>query len=186
VSQEVYKKKDVAWWLSIYYLFAGLIYITISIIIIALLNTNVQVLLDLLTFILLMLGISRLLYGVFSKDSAVALRILKTIIGVAVIVLSGFDFYIREPTNFSKITLLAVGILLVSALRISVGILDKSETKWFRIMLVVIGSITFIISILFLIFPEWDINVYVILLAVSFILQGLAKLNSAIKVFEKK
>lgn len=167
-------------------MFAGLIYITTSIIIIALLSANDQILLDLLKFVLLLLGISRLLYGIFSKESLLLLRILKTIVGAAIIAISTLDFFIRETDYPTQITLLAVGILLISALRISVGIIDKSEAPWYRVLLIVIGSITFIISILFLIFPNWNIDVYVILLAVSFILQGVAKINSAIKIFEKK
>ena len=186
MSSVVVKRKDVPWWLSIYYLFIGLIYIIISIIIIALQNASIQLLLDLLTFILLLLGISRLLYGIFNKDSTKLLRILKTIVGIGIIVLSSIDFYIRETNYSTQITLLAIGILILGTVRISAGFLDKKEANWYRIMLIVVGSITSIISILFLIFPGWETSIYIILLAVSFILQGLTKLNYAIRIFEKK
>ncbi len=154
-------------------------------VIFGLLNSNLQVSLDLLKIILLLLGISRLLYGIFSKDPSKLIRILKTLVGIGIIVLSSIDFFIRE-TNFpTQITLLAIGILIIGVLRITVGLLDKSEANWFRIIMVSIGSITLTISILFLIFTGWETSIYVILLAVSFILQGLTKINYALEVFEK-
>ena len=186
MSRENLRKKDIPWWLSIYYLFTGLIYITLSIIIIALLNANVQILLDLLTFILLLLGISRLLYGIISKDLPTLLRVFKVVAGTGVIVISSIDFYIRETNFTAQITLLAIGTLIIGALRISVGFLDKNEAKWFRIMLIIIGSAAIVISVLFLIFSKWDLSIYVILLSATFILLGLTKLNYAIRVFEKK
>jgi uncharacterized membrane protein HdeD (DUF308 family) len=185
VSSKTIQKKDVPWWLSIYYLFAGLIYIIISMVIFGLLNSNLQLLLDLLTIVLLLLGISRLLYGIFSKDPSKFIRILTALVGIGIIALSGADFFIRESNFPTQITLLAVGILIISVLRITVGVLDKSEVNWFRIIQISIGTITLTISILFLIFTSWDTSIYVILLAVSFILQGLTKIEYAIEVFEK-
>ena len=185
MSAEVVKRKDIPWWLSIYYLFTGLSYIVLSTIIIALPKENETLLFDLLTVILLFLGVSRVLYGIFRSDSSLVLRIPKTIVGIAIIVLSGIDFYFRE-TNSARIILLAVGILLLGAVRIAVGIIDKSEEKWFRVMLVIIGSISAVISILFLIFSGWPLSIYIILLAVAFILQGFTKINYALRVFEKK
>ena len=184
MSGKPIKKKNVPWWLSIYNLFVGLIYITISMVILALLNFNIQILLDLLTLILILIGISRLLNGIFANDPNIFLRILKSILGVGIIILSSFIFHIRDIDYSLQITLLAVGILINSTLRIVVGFLDKREAKWYRIVL--IGSITLVISILFLIFPAWSMKIYIILLTVSFILNGLVKLNYAFKAFEKK
>ncbi len=186
MSEKLIEKKDVPWWLSIYNLFVGLIYITISMVILALLNFNIQILLDLLTLILILIGISRVLNGIFANDPRIFLRILKFILGVGIIILSSFIFHIRDIDYSLQITLLAVGILINSTLRIVVGFLDKSEAKWYRIVLIIIGSITLVISILFLIFPAWSMKVYIILLTVSFILNGLVKLNYAFKAFEKK
>jgi uncharacterized membrane protein HdeD (DUF308 family) len=186
VTNEVIKKKEVPWWLSIFYLFAGLIYILISVISLGMLNSDVQVLLDLLTVVLIFLGISRLLYGIFIKDLIRLIRISKILVGTALIILGSIDFFIRESDFVTQITLLVIGILLISVLRITVGLMDKSEADWFRIMLISIGSITFLISLLFLIFPRWNITIYIILLAVSFILHGFTKINYSIKIFDKK
>ena len=186
MTNKVIKKKEVPWWLSIFKLSAGLVYITISVISLGILSSSVQVLLDLLTFVLILLGIARLLHGIFIKDQIMLIRIAKILVGTALIILGSIDFSIRESDFLTQITLLAVGILIISVLRTAVGILDKSEENWFRIMLISIGSITFVISLLFLIFPSWNITIYIILLAVSFILQGFAKINYAFRIFEKK
>ena len=174
------------WWLSIYNVFVGLIYITISTTILALLNVDIIVLIDLLTITLLLIGVSRILNGIFSGKSKQYLRILKIPVGLLLIIMSIVVFVFRDTHITLQILLITIGILVNSVLRIIIGVYDKNEDFWFRIILISIGTLTLIISCLLLIFPSWGVIPFIILLAISFILNGIARLNYAIKLFKTK
>jgi uncharacterized membrane protein HdeD (DUF308 family) len=186
VSKTIQNYPEFPWWLSIYNVFIGLIYITLSTLILALLNIDIQVLIDLLNVTLLLIGVSRILNGIFGEKSRSYIRILKTIIGIVLLVLGIIVFSFRNTNIALQILLITIGILVNSILRIIIGIYDKSEAFWFRIILLTLGSLTLIISCLLLIFPSWGVIPFIILLAISFILNGIARLNYAVKLIKTK
>jgi len=159
----------------------GVVYIAFSITIIGVLSLDFLIKISILSSALLVIGFIRILNGFFIKKSNMKIRISKVVVGFILFGVGIVIFSLQNLTDYEKIIIAASGLILNSVLRIFEGFLDRGIEFWMRLVLIVIGIVTLVVSVLVLIVPNWEINTFMILLAISLAFTGIARVFYAIK-----
>lgn len=71
--------------------------------------------------------------------------------------------------------LVAVALLIIGIIRIVLGIQSKKFDNWFRILVIIIGILTVILSILVLLIPDLGGDIVVIMISLSLLVNGVVR-----------
>ena len=71
--------------------------------------------------------------------------------------------------------LIAVALLIIGIIRIVLGIQSKKFDNWFRILVIIIGILTVILSILVLLIPDLGGDIVVIMISLSLLVNGVVR-----------
>lgn len=175
------KTPPTPWWVSMTNVFIGIIFIAFAATIIGSLNQDFIFHISILTAAIIAIGLVRILNGFFVKKSRTSIRLLKVIIGSILVPLGIITISMQSLDFHDKIVLIASGLIINSILRIIIGFFDLGTEFWTKLILIVIGTITLVICIIVLVYPSWGINTFLILLAISLLLNGIARIFYAIR-----
>jgi len=166
----------------------GLMIIILSLIVIVFSNAALLSIMILMSIALFFAGTGRL-YNVFANQKLnKSAKILKFIVGLLAIILSLVIIIITivEPTTsiLLLINLFGYMFIIIGVSRIAIGLLVENFTKEYRFFLVLVGIISFIFAFIVIFYPTIGYFVLVILLSMSLLINGLARVLSAL--FERK
>jgi len=162
----------------------GLIIIILSILIIILSNIVLLSLMILLSITLLFAGIGRISNAFLNERLNKTGKAIKYLTGILAITVSISIMIITiiDPTfsvliliNLVGCTLIAIGIT-----RIFIGIMMQKYSKKYRFILFIVGITSLIFALLVLIFPTFGYFVVVMLLSLSLLLNGFARISYAL------
>ena len=165
-------------------IFVGLIIIILSILTLILSNIVLISLIILLSIALLFSGIGRISNAFLNERLNKAGKALKYLTGILAIVISISIMIITiiNPTFSIIILINLVGYILIaiSISRIFIGIMMQKYSKKYRFILFIVGIASLIFALLVLIFPTFGYFVIVILLSLSLLLNGFARVTYAL------
>ena len=169
-------------------LVVGLIIIVLSVLVIIFSNAALLSIMGLFSIAILFIGIGRL-YNAFSNEKLSKLvKALKFITGVLAIILSIIILIVTliEPVSsiLLLINLLGYMFIIIGVSRIAVGILVEDYSNVYRVFLALVGIFSFFFAFIVLLYPTFGYFVLVILLSLSLLINGLARVLFA--VFERK
>lgn len=157
----------------------GLIIIFLSILVIIFSSAALLSLMILLSIALLFAGIGRL-YNSFANEQLNKIaKIIKFLVGLLAIVIS-LTILILSIINPSVSILLLINLfgysfIIIGCARIAIGFLVEKYTKQYRFFLVLVGIVTFVFAFIMILFPTFGYFVLVILLSLSLLFNGLAR-----------
>ncbi len=168
-------------------LIVGLIVILLSILVIIFSSAALLSIIILLSIALLFAGIGRL-YSAFADEKLNKIaKGLKIIVGILEIIISLTVIIITiiEPTIsiLLLINLFGLIFIVIGASGIAIGLLVEKFTKQYRFLLILIGIISFVFAFIVLFYPTFGYFVLVILLSLSLLFNGFARVLYAL--FEK-
>lgn len=175
------KTPPTPWWVSMTNVFVGMIFIAFALTIVGAINLDFVVHISILVAAIITIGLVRILNGFFVKKSRTSIRLLKITIGSLLVPLGIITISMPNLGDYDKIVLIASGLIANSLLRIIIGFYDLGIEFWIKMILIVIGTITLVISVLVLVFPGWGVNTFMILLAISLLLNGITRIFYAIR-----
>jgi uncharacterized membrane protein HdeD (DUF308 family) len=109
------------------------------------------------------------------------LRILQISLGIVSVIISGLVISnIFVAAGFIT-TLLAIALLAIGIERLVIEILSRSSTKLSKIFNILFGALTIILSIIVITYPSITTSFILLLLSVSLIVIGIARIISTIK-----
>jgi uncharacterized membrane protein HdeD (DUF308 family) len=128
----------------------------------------------------MLMGIIRLT-NAFSDEKLSNLKVVtRFITGAILIIFSIVVIFItlNDPTYSISvlIMLLAIALLIMGIGRLAVGLVAKRFDLWFRVVLMVIGIGTIILSIIIFFMPTIGAVVLLILLSVTLLINGVGRL----------
>jgi uncharacterized membrane protein HdeD (DUF308 family) len=110
-----------------------------------------------------------------------ALRILQIVLGIISVIISGLVIsHIFIAVEFIT-TLLAIALLAIGIERLGMGILSRLSSKSSKISNIILGALTIILAIIVIIYPSITTSFILVLLSVSLIVIGIARIISTIK-----
>ena len=171
------KSKEAFSWLSVLNVSTGIIFIvlaTVSMLDTALLTSVVIILFGVS---LLVLGITRLLIGIYwamQTPLGKKLRIITGSIVISIALVVIISAYFLNETIL--LILLASALILNGALRVTIGIINKQLPTWFRILLAIVGLTTIAFAIVTIIYAKYGYFTVIILLALIFIFSGFTRI----------
>lgn len=138
-----------------------------------------------LSLVLLISGLGRLINSISEakfKSIDTNARFFSGIIAV-VFAMAAIIVTINDPVLALDIWyfLLAGALLIMGIARLIIGILLKDSEKWYKIFIILIGGVTILLSILVLVIPELGAIYIVVMISISLILNGLARVILGIK-----
>lgn len=131
------------------------------------------------TVILLISGISRVYISINVEDLSNIGKATKFVSGFILIIFS-FVVFIKtlgDPTFSTEILIffLTIGLLIIGIARVGTGVVNKKFIKWFRILLVIVGSITIVLNLIIVIAADLDNIIEIYLLATSLFINGFTR-----------
>jgi len=164
----------------VFHIIMGLIAIAAAFVILAEPGLGIFTLVLILSLVLLVLGVSRLGRGLshnlYSKKHR-ALDIVAGILGIILGLVVLADPMLGAST---LVLLLAFAAMFYGITTIALGALATRLPKWVRGFLVVTGILSVIFSFVVLVFPALGALTLVVLLTVSFLVNGIESIVSAI------
>jgi len=159
----------------------GLIIIILSILTIIFSYTAVLTLIILLSIALLFAGIGRISNAFLNEKLNKIGKVIKYSTAILAIIVSIFILVITivNPTFSITVLINLVGytLLVIGIARIFIGIMMEKYSKKYRFILIIVGIISFIFAFFILIFPTFGYFVIVILLSLSLMLNGFARIT---------
>jgi uncharacterized membrane protein HdeD (DUF308 family) len=143
-------------------------------------STTLLFLIYVIAFTIMLMGISRLI-NAFSDEKISNFKVItRFITGVVLLIFSIVVIIItlNDPTYSISILifLLAVALLIMGIGRFFIGLFAKKFDVWFRIALMVIGMVTIVLSIIIFFIPTVGAIYLLIMISVSLLINGLARL----------
>ncbi|MFW9920739.1 MAG: DUF308 domain-containing protein [Candidatus Thorarchaeota archaeon] len=129
----------------------------------------------LMSISLIALGFARLAKAISVKELSVLSRFLNVMAGVLAIFMALLVFVFSSLAIELLILLVALGLLVIGIVRVSVGLLEEEVPGWGRILHFVVGLMTLVIALFALFFSTIGFYVLAVVLAVSFISNGIAR-----------
>lgn len=163
-------------WLRILNVFFGLFLILISGYIIVNAEATIVTLLIFFIFLLLLSGLIRILNGIFDNHLTKKIRLVNFVLGLLLIGLGIIIWYIPDIGVDILIYLLAFGLMLQGISRIAVGGADSLLANWFRILLILLGVISIVLSSLVILLPDLGLAVLILLLSYGFLISGIGRI----------
>lgn len=158
----------------------GLLIILLALMIFIFPNTTLAFLVFIIAFAIMLMGIVRLI-NAFSDEKLSNFKVItRFITGIILMSFSIIVVFItlNDPAYSISvlIMLLAIAILIMGIGRLFIGLFAKKFDSWFRIVLVVIGLLTIILSIVIFFIPEVGEIVLLVLLSINLLLNGIGRL----------
>jgi uncharacterized membrane protein HdeD (DUF308 family) len=170
-------------WLRALHVLFGFLAIAASVIVIALPGIAIFTLLFILSFTLIFLGIARITHSYASKLWSKGHRALHAVAGVLAIIL-GFVVLLFPMLGVGTlILLLAFAMLIYGVASLLIGGAAAASVlpKWERALLVIVGALSVIFALIVIVFPAIAVLTLVVMLSVSFLLNGLQNIISGIR-----
>jgi uncharacterized membrane protein HdeD (DUF308 family) len=155
--------------------------IALSILVLVYPQPAVLTLIFTLSIALLVVGIAEMLAGMLAKYLSGGLRALRVGAGLLVLWVASMALGYPPVSIRVLINLLSFGQLINGITGAAIGSFAKTLTKRLRILLVLGGLLTIIVSIFIFVHPTLGSLALVYLLAISFLLNGVAKFALTIK-----
>ena len=131
------------------------------------------------TVILLISGISRVYISINNEDLSNIGKATKFVSGFILIIVSFVVFIttLGDPTFSTEILIffLTIGLIVIGIARVGTGVVNQKFIKWFRIFLVIVGSITIVLSLISIIAAESDVTITIYLIATSLFINGFTR-----------
>lgn len=157
----------------------GVIIMILSTIIFFYTSTALIFIIYIFTIIILLSGISRVNVSINNEKLSNMGKATKFISGVALIIISFVIFIttLGNPATSTDILIffLTLGLLIIGIARVGTGVVNEKFIKWFRILLVIIGLITIVLSLISIITAESDITITIYLIATSLFVNGFTR-----------
>ena len=163
-------------WLRIINILAGILYIILSFLVLIDIGFATFTLLIILAVSLMLIGLSRIVNGIFIPKQRLFLRILKIIVGILLLPLALIVITYPALGIDVLIILLAGGLIANGVLRIIIASADVNIPNWFRVLLFILGILTILLGIIVIISFDYGMLVLILLLALSFIFAGVARI----------
>jgi len=166
-------------WIRILEIVLGAIAIAASGIVLANPDTTTVLIVMLLSISLLVVGISSIITGAVVSHLPKSLRGIK--IGMGIVAIIGSIFSIANPVAaaLAFVNLIAIFVLIYGAGLIAEGI-GRKESKASKIASIVIGVIVVILSAILLALPGFTLVLLIMILSISLLLNGIARIISGI------
>ncbi|MFX0039232.1 MAG: DUF308 domain-containing protein [Promethearchaeota archaeon] len=158
----------------------GFLVIGLSIFVIIFYQISVIILIIILAVAILLSGIGRLLNALFNKKLNKYGIVTKFITGLIAITVSMFvlitSIFNQTLSQILFINLYGLTLFLIGIARIIIGSTTEKYKKANRIFLIFIGSITLCFSLIIMIFPNAENFVALLLISLTLIFNGLARI----------
>ncbi|MBY8980205.1 MAG: hypothetical protein KGD72_07425 [Candidatus Lokiarchaeota archaeon] len=161
------------------YIINGIMIMILSTIIFFYTSTALIFIIYIFTFIILLSGISRVNVSINNEKLSNIGKATKFISGFVLIIIS-FVIFITTLGNPSTSTdllifLLTIGLIIVGIARVGTGVVNQKFIKWFRIFLVIVGSITIVVNLIIVIAADLDTIMAIYLIATSLFINGFTR-----------
>ena len=158
----------------------GLLIVILAMMIFIFPNTTLTFLVFIISFAVMLMGIVRLV-NAFSDEKLSNIKVItRFITGIILMIFSMIVIFItlNDPAYSISILimLLALAILNMGIGRLFIGVFAKRFDNWFRIVLVVIGFITIIISVIIFFIPTVGEIVLLVLLSINLLINGIGRI----------
>ena len=163
-------------WLRAFDVIFGLIAVLLSFVVLAYQELAILSLILVLSIALLIIGISRILTGVFAKYLSEGIRTLNFGTGLVAIVLALIALLYTNFTAQVLIFLLALVLLLNGVIRVIISAFARAYPNWFRGLSVVVGALTITLSAVVLVYPDFGFLALVLMLSFTFMFNGIARI----------
>jgi len=131
------------------------------------------------TIILLISGISRVYISINDEDLSNIGKATKFVSGFILIIVSFVVFIttLGDPTFSTELLIffLTLGLLIIGIARVGTGVVNEKFIKWFRILLVIVGSITIVLNLIIIIATDLDTIIAIYLIATSLFINGFTR-----------
>ncbi len=168
--------KKLSLWLRIFNIAFGIISIILAFLVITDFGLALVTLLFILASVMILVGITRIVNGIFDKNQSLFPRILKIGLGVLMLPLSIVVIAYPGLGENIMIILLAGALIANGATRIIVGGYEEKLPSWFRVLLILIGVITVFLGSVTIIYTGFGLFTLIVLLALTFIINGVARI----------
>ena len=161
-------------------LLIGIVLIVLGILVIFFSTMAILILLFLISLALLFAGILRIFNAIYNKklnNKEIILKysmgIIATIIAIILMALIIGDpaYSIQILINISALAFLFIGISMIL-----IGLIDETYEKWYKNYLILVGFVNLLFAIIILLFPIIGYVFIVTIIAISLILNGLARI----------
>ena len=170
-------------WVRALRVIVGFFAIAASVVALALPGLAVFTLLFILSFALIFLGVARIAHSVAAKLWSKGHRALHAVAGFLALILGVLVFTFPRLGIGTLVFLLAFALLAYGIVSLVIGgsVVAGFVSKWVRALLVIIGSLSVLFSILIIVFPGMGLLSLVVMLSVSFLLNGIESIISGIE-----
>lgn len=158
----------------------GLLIILLAIMIFIFPDTTLTFFIFITAFGIMLMGIVRLI-NAFSDEKLSNFKVItRFITGIILMIFSMIVIFItlNDPAYSisALIMLLAIAILIMGIGRFFIGLFAKKFDLWFRIVLIIIGILTIILSIVIFFIPDVGEIVLLVILSINLLLNGIGRL----------
>jgi len=166
--------------IQIFNLLIGFVLIVLGIFVIFFSTTAILILLFLISLGLLFAGIGRIFNAIYNKKLNNKEIILKYSIGIiaTIIAIILMVLIIGDPAYSIQIliNIIALAFLFIGISMILIGLIDEIYEKWYKNYLILVGFVNLLFAILILLFPIIGYIFIITIIAISLILNGLARI----------
>jgi uncharacterized membrane protein HdeD (DUF308 family) len=167
-------------WLRTFDVIIGLIGVILSVAVLVYQELAILTLILFLSVALLVIGVARVLTGIFASYLSDGVRTLNFGTGLMAIVLALMSMLYTNLTTQVLIFLLAIVMLLNGVVRVVIGGFERAYPKWFRGLLVVVGASTITVSAVVCVYSNFGFLVLVLMLSFTFMFNGIARIAQGI------
>jgi uncharacterized membrane protein HdeD (DUF308 family) len=170
-------------WLRGLRVVVGLMAIAAAIIVLVLPGLAVLTLVLLLSFGLLFLGVARIAHSVAAKLWSKGHRALMAVAGVVALILGALILALPVLGVGALIFLLAFALMAYGIISLLIGawIGAGALSKWWRALLIIIGTLSVLFSFIVVVFPALALLTLVAMLSVALLLNGIESMISGIE-----
>ncbi|MFX0076944.1 MAG: DUF308 domain-containing protein [Candidatus Hermodarchaeota archaeon] len=159
------------------YILNGVVIMLLSTLIFFYTGAALMFIIYLFTFIILISGIARVNASFNNQKLSNIGKATKFVSGFVLIVLSFGIFIITlgDPTFSTDVLIffLTIGLVIIGIARVGTGVVNKEYIKWFRILLIIVGMVTIVLSLSSIVFM--DVNITIYLLTTALFINGFTR-----------
>ena len=167
-------------WLRIFYIISGILSIGFALVVLINIGFGYIITALLLGISLIVIGITRILIGIFDKKLTRWLRIFNVVVGILLIPIGIVSMVYQDITVEVVYVFIALALILLGIFGIVKGFDEKHKDNWYQIMLIVYGFILTILGLLVLIFDDVGDVFLIALLSSGFMIIGIRRLVEGI------
>lgn len=167
-------------WLRALDIVFGSIAIILSIVVLVYPELAILTLIFILSVALLVIGIARVIIGIFAKYLSGGLRAINLGAGILALVLAIVAMLYPQLATQMLIYVLSFALMFNGIARVVIGVFAKVFPSWLRGLLVIVGMLTIVLSAVVVIFPAFGFLTLVFILSIAFLLNGIARIVSGI------